>query len=119
MRRLPEEFRREPEMSDRQQNIRIAMDIIAKDVESAGGGAPLVAQVFTHTDDPLGGPAATGVGAPYLNGAGPQGVMGAPGQALRGRDERRLVGARHAATGADRLAGRAGLGGGGIEGLTI
>jgi prepilin-type N-terminal cleavage/methylation domain-containing protein len=77
-------FRREPEMSDRQQNIRIAMDVIAKDVESAGGGAPLVAQVFTHTDDPLGAPAATGSGAPYLNGAGPQGVMGPGGQALRG-----------------------------------
>ena len=77
-------FRREPEMADRQQNIRIAMDIIARDVESAGGGAPLVAQVFTHTDAPLGAPAATGSGAPYLNGAGPQGVMGAAGQARRG-----------------------------------
>ena len=77
-------FRREPEMADRQQNIRIAMDSIARDIENAGGGAPLVAQVFTHTDSPLAGPAATGSGAPYLNGAGPQGVMGAPGQALRG-----------------------------------
>jgi prepilin-type N-terminal cleavage/methylation domain-containing protein len=77
-------FRREPEMADRQQNIRIAMDAISRDVENAGGGAPLVAQVFTHTDDPLGGPAPTGAGAPYLNGAGPQGVMGAPGRALRG-----------------------------------
>ena len=43
-----------------------------------------MAQVFTHTDDPLGAPAATGSGAPYLNGAGPQGVMGAAGEALRG-----------------------------------
>jgi hypothetical protein len=71
-------------LADRQQNIRIAMDAIAKDVENAGGGAPLVAQVFTHTDLPLGAPAATGAGAPYLNGAGPQGVMGAAGKALRG-----------------------------------
>jgi prepilin-type N-terminal cleavage/methylation domain-containing protein len=77
-------FRREPEMADRQQNIRIAMDAISRDVEAAGGGAPLVAQVFTHTDDPLGGPGATGAGAPYLNGAGPQGTMGVPGRALRG-----------------------------------
>jgi prepilin-type N-terminal cleavage/methylation domain-containing protein len=77
-------FRREPEMADRQQNIRIAMDAIARDVESAGGGAPLVGQVFTHTDAPLGSPGPTGAGAPYLNAAGPQGVMGAPGQALRG-----------------------------------
>ena len=77
-------FRREPELADRQQNIRIAMDAIAKDVENAGGGAPLVAQVFTHTDLPLGLPGATGNGAPYLNGAGPQGVMGAAGKALRG-----------------------------------
>jgi len=77
-------FRREPEMADRQQNIRIAMDAIARDVADAGGGAPLVAQVFTHTDNPLGGPAPTGAGAPYLNGAGPQGVMGAGGEALRG-----------------------------------
>jgi hypothetical protein len=43
-----------------------------------------VSQVFTHTDDPLGGPAPTGVGAPYLNGAGLQGVMGWPGRAMRG-----------------------------------
>jgi prepilin-type N-terminal cleavage/methylation domain-containing protein len=77
-------FRREPEMADRQQNIRIAMDAIARDVESAGGGAPLVAQVFTHTDLPLGGPGPAGSGAPYLNGAGPQGVMGFAGRALRG-----------------------------------
>jgi prepilin-type N-terminal cleavage/methylation domain-containing protein len=76
-------FRREPEMADRQQNIRIAMDSIARDVESAGGGAPLVGQVFTQSDT-LPAPGATGAGAPYLNGAGPQGVMGAAGQALRG-----------------------------------
>jgi prepilin-type N-terminal cleavage/methylation domain-containing protein len=77
-------FRREPEMADRQQNIRIAMDAISRDVENAGGGAPLVAQVFTHTDSPLSGPSATGAGAPYLNGAGPLGVMGVAGRALRG-----------------------------------
>ncbi|HEY7923253.1 MAG TPA: prepilin-type N-terminal cleavage/methylation domain-containing protein, partial [Vicinamibacteria bacterium] len=77
-------FRREPEVADRQQNIRIAMDAIARDIQNAGSGMPLVSQVFTHTDAPLGGPNPTGFGAPYLNGQGPQGVLGAPGQALRG-----------------------------------
>jgi prepilin-type N-terminal cleavage/methylation domain-containing protein len=77
-------FRREPDVADRQQNIRIAMDAIARDVENAGGGMPLVGQVFTHTDDPAGGPNPTGAGTPYLNGAGPQGVLGAAGEALRG-----------------------------------
>jgi type II secretory pathway pseudopilin PulG len=77
-------FRREPEVADRQQNIRIAMDTIARDIDNAGAGLPLVSQVFTHTDDPTGGPAATGAGTPYLNGAGPQGVMGAAGEARRG-----------------------------------
>jgi hypothetical protein len=76
-------FRREPEVADRQQNIRVAMDAIMRDVQNAGSGMPLVSQVFTHTDAP---PAAgnTGFGAPFLNGQGPQGVLGAAGQALRG-----------------------------------
>jgi prepilin-type N-terminal cleavage/methylation domain-containing protein len=77
-------FRREPEVADRQQNIRIAMDLISRDIAEAGSGLPLVAQVFTHTDAPAGGPGPTGAGAPYLNGAGPQGVLGAAGQAQRG-----------------------------------
>ena len=77
-------FRREPEVADRQQNIRIAMDSIMRDVANAGSGMPLVSQVFTHTDtaNPVANP--TGFGAPYLNGAGPQGVMGPAGMALRG-----------------------------------
>jgi prepilin-type N-terminal cleavage/methylation domain-containing protein len=70
-------FRREPNIADRQQNVRIAMDLIAKDVAAAGVGFPLVSQVFTHTDDPS-------TGSPLLNGAGPQGVLGAAGQAERG-----------------------------------
>jgi prepilin-type N-terminal cleavage/methylation domain-containing protein len=77
-------FRREPEVADRQQNIRIAMDAIARDVENAGGGMPLVGQVFTHTDDPASGPNPTGAGAPYLNGQGAQGVLGPAGMARRG-----------------------------------
>jgi hypothetical protein len=76
-------FRREPEVADRQQNIRVAMDAIMRDVQNAGSGMPLVSQVFTQSDTPLtAGP--TGFGAPYLNGQGPQGVMGAAGMALRG-----------------------------------
>jgi prepilin-type N-terminal cleavage/methylation domain-containing protein len=77
-------FRREPEVADRQQNIRIAMDLISKDIANAGTGMPLVGQVFTHTDAPAGGPNPTGAGAPYLNGAGPQGVMGVAGESQRG-----------------------------------
>jgi prepilin-type N-terminal cleavage/methylation domain-containing protein len=77
-------FRREPEVADRQQNIRIAMDSIARDIENAGSGMPLVSQVFTHTDTPGTAPGATGSGSPYLNGQGQQGVLGAAGQALRG-----------------------------------
>jgi len=33
-------FRREPEIADRQQNIRAAMDLIARDVFSAGAALP-------------------------------------------------------------------------------
>jgi prepilin-type N-terminal cleavage/methylation domain-containing protein len=67
-------FRREPNIADRQQNVRIAMDLIAKDVAAAGVGFPLVSQVFTNADP----------GPTPLNGAGPQGVLGAAGQAERG-----------------------------------
>ncbi len=77
-------FRREPALSDRQQNIRIAMDTIARDIENAGSGLPLVSQVFTQTDAPLAGPNQSGADAPYLNGAGPQGVLGVAGESQRG-----------------------------------
>jgi prepilin-type N-terminal cleavage/methylation domain-containing protein len=77
-------FRREPEVADRQQNIRIAMDSIMRDIANGGSGMPLVSQVFTHTDTPLAASNPTGSGAPYLNGQGAQGVMGPAGQALRG-----------------------------------
>jgi prepilin-type N-terminal cleavage/methylation domain-containing protein len=43
-------FRREPEISDRQQNIRLAMDAIARDAFEAGNGLPTFSQVFTRTD---------------------------------------------------------------------
>jgi prepilin-type N-terminal cleavage/methylation domain-containing protein len=40
-------FRREPELSDRQQNIRVAMDVILRDIANAGSGLPNFVQSFT------------------------------------------------------------------------
>lgn len=67
-------FRREPEMADRQQNIRVAMDLISRDIANGGEGMPPVSQAFTAND---------GGGGPALNAAGPQGVLGAAGVAAR------------------------------------
>jgi type II secretory pathway pseudopilin PulG len=50
-------FRREPELVDRQQNIRIAMDVIQRDIAAAGMGMRAGVQVFTNNLDGL-GPAA-------------------------------------------------------------
>jgi Prokaryotic N-terminal methylation motif len=58
-------FKREPALSDRQQNIRVAMDLIQKDVFSAGGEMEPWVQAFAVGD---------GVGfttPPLLNGRGP------------------------------------------------
>ncbi len=41
-------FRREPELTDRQQNIRAAMDMIMRDIANAGAGMPSFVQVFTR-----------------------------------------------------------------------
>jgi prepilin-type N-terminal cleavage/methylation domain-containing protein len=40
-------FRREPELAERQQNIRLAMDLMTRDIANAGSGLPPLAQVFT------------------------------------------------------------------------
>jgi prepilin-type N-terminal cleavage/methylation domain-containing protein len=40
-------FRREPELTDRQQNIRVAMDLILRDIANAGSGMPSFMQTFT------------------------------------------------------------------------
>jgi type IV pilus assembly protein PilW len=40
-------FRREPELSERQQNIRVAMDTILRDIANAGSGLPNFVQTFT------------------------------------------------------------------------
>lgn len=62
-------FRREPALVDRQQNIRIAMDLITRDVENAGAGMTAVpanlAQVFT---DNLNNPGANSVASEIFPG---------------------------------------------------
>jgi type II secretory pathway pseudopilin PulG len=55
-------FRKEPGVADRQQNIRMAMDLISQDVFGAGHGLPPFAQTFTDN----------------LDGVGPTGSSGAP-----------------------------------------
>jgi len=72
-------FRREPEVADRQANIRAAMDMISRDVFAAGAGMPTFSQVFTRAD-----PAGTCNAA--LNACGPAGTMGATAAAARGAD---------------------------------
>ena len=67
-------FRREPELADRQQNIRVAMDLISRDVFNAGAALPTFSQIFTR-DRPARG-ACTGAGP---NGCGP-GTMGPDGR---------------------------------------
>jgi prepilin-type N-terminal cleavage/methylation domain-containing protein len=75
-------FRRQPEVADRQQNIRVAMDFIFRDVVNAGGGMPFVSQIFTQSDT-IPAPGQTGAGYPFLNGAGPMGVLGPAAAAAR------------------------------------
>jgi len=51
-------FRREPELADRQQNIRAAMDLLQRDVEVGGSGMDAFRQVFTDgLNAPAGAPA--------------------------------------------------------------
>jgi prepilin-type N-terminal cleavage/methylation domain-containing protein len=47
-------FRREPALADRQQNVRVALDLIGRDAFRAGYGLPTFAQVFTDGLDGLG-----------------------------------------------------------------
>ena len=50
-------FRREPELTDRQQNARIAMNLIMKDIANAGIGMPAFIQTFRPSlDAPTGAP---------------------------------------------------------------
>jgi hypothetical protein len=69
-------FRREPEMADRQQSIRVAMDLITRDVFNAGAALPTFSQVFTIADP-------TGACTAGLNGCGVEGSMGPAAAAAR------------------------------------
>jgi prepilin-type N-terminal cleavage/methylation domain-containing protein len=72
-------FRREPEVADRQQNIRAALDLVSRDVFGAGAALPTFAQVFTRSDP-------DGACAGGLNGCGVAGTMGPAAAADRGGD---------------------------------
>jgi type II secretory pathway pseudopilin PulG len=61
-------FRREPELTDRQQNIRIAMDLIKRDVAGAGAGMVPFVQAFTNLADGLGGYPTTDYTVGVING---------------------------------------------------
>lgn len=81
-------FRREPELADRQQNARLAMELISRDVVSAGGGMQAFAQAFTDNLDGAGPAGPGGVNSDYLeilmnDGSCPTlDVAGSPGTAL-------------------------------------
>jgi type II secretory pathway pseudopilin PulG len=60
-------FRREPELADRQQQGRVAMDLIMKDVANAGSGLPTWVQIFTRNLDACSG---------CPNGGAPMGLAG-------------------------------------------
>jgi len=47
-------FRKEPSMAERQQSIRVAMDLISQDIYRAGYGFPQFAQVFLDNLDGIG-----------------------------------------------------------------
>jgi type II secretory pathway pseudopilin PulG len=55
-------FRREPHATDRQQNVRIAMDLIQRDLTTAGMGLPANVQVFRPGLDADSGAPASGSG---------------------------------------------------------
>lgn len=48
-------FRREPELSERQQNIRVAMDLIFRDIANTGSGLPSFIQSFSPNLDACAG----------------------------------------------------------------
>ena len=62
-------FRREPELTDRQQNIRLAMDLIQRDIATAGAGMHPFEQAFSRGDG-------ANEGGQPLDGL--SGVLGAP-----------------------------------------
>jgi prepilin-type N-terminal cleavage/methylation domain-containing protein len=63
-------FRREPELTERQQNVRVAMDLITRDIQAAGVAMDPFEQVFTRSD------AVNQANAPFLSARGPVGPGG-------------------------------------------
>jgi prepilin-type N-terminal cleavage/methylation domain-containing protein len=60
-------FRREPALTDRQQNIRIAMDLVSRDVQNAGASTPMPwIQLFTQGLDGAGPAAPAGGDTDFL-----------------------------------------------------
>ena len=67
-------FRREPEISDRQQQIRIAMDLIQRDIVTAGMSLPGFVQAFTPGLEADGPDNAQGVPTDFLEARGYDGA---------------------------------------------
>jgi prepilin-type N-terminal cleavage/methylation domain-containing protein len=62
-------FRRDPELTERQQNIRVAMDVIQRDIASGGMGMNRFVQTFTNGLD------STGTVPSVINGVGQNDVL--------------------------------------------
>src|SRR5512138_3935788 len=63
-------FRIQPDLTERQQNIRVAMDTIMRDVANAGASLPMATQVFArrlkpNPGDAFGSVDNTGIDSPY------------------------------------------------------
>lgn len=67
-------FRREPELMDRQQNIRIAMKLIETDVENGGAGMPGFLRVFASGLDAVGPTGPSGAKSDFLQVFGNDGL---------------------------------------------
>lgn len=79
-------FRREPAITDRQQNIRVAMDIIQRDLANGGAGMEDWEQVFSRGDG-------LNEANPLLNGRGPtQGSALGPTPTNQDRDHLQVIG---------------------------
>jgi len=81
-------FRREPELADRQQNIRVAMDLVQRDIGNAGAKIFRWRQIFTNGLNGLGPPVPTGGNADILEVFGNDGtcpdVFADPGNPTNG-----------------------------------
>lgn len=78
-------FRREPELMDRQQNIRVAMKLIETDVANAGMAMPSFLRVFTPGLDAQGPTGPSGAKSDFLQVYGNDGLC--PGLVVTGTGE--------------------------------